>query len=70
MKLLLKRIVVIEMEILVSDARPIHYQTTQRVLNEYDPEEYKQLFSKLNVVERTYAEMKTIVGDFQEVVKK
>lgn len=67
MKLLLKRIIVIEMEILESETEPKHYQTTQRVLNEYDPEKYSQLFNKLNVIERTYADMKTTLGDFKEV---
>ncbi|UPO70959.1 hypothetical protein QKV40_gp05 [Varidnaviria sp.] len=66
MKHLLKRIIVIEMEISQSEANPTHYQTTQRVLNEYTPEKYKELFAKLQVVERTYADMKQLIGDFKE----
>lgn len=67
MKFLLKRIIVLEMEIMANESNPTHFQTTQHVLNEYTPEKYKELFAKLQVVERTYADMKQLIGDFKEV---
>lgn len=69
MEKIYEQIVILKVEILRSETEPYHYQHTSHTLNNYDPEHYNKLFAKLQVVERLYGDLKSLMGEFKKEVE-